>query len=130
MRERDFADHLSAALAALQREMPVSYARLVAALGGREVELVIDGAPTRVRFRDGSDAPRVRVVCSGQTIVELADAEYTVEDAIWSDRILLFGAVEDLIAFHDALQIFLHGAVRSPSFPRRLEDFRAAREIP
>jgi hypothetical protein len=31
-----------------------------------------------------------------------------------------------VLGFHDALSLYVHGAVRSPSFPRLLRDYRRA----
>jgi hypothetical protein len=120
-----FSDHLGAGLEALRVEMPVAHARMVRAIGPRTAELTIDEERVLVRFGNIDAKPDVRVVCSAETILALADGDQTLEEAIASDRLTIFGGVDDLIAFHDALQFFLHGAVRSPTFPRRLERFRA-----
>ncbi|MDC3378996.1 hypothetical protein OAX78_01780 [Planctomycetota bacterium] len=126
-----FRAYVVAGLDALHDEMPRAYRRLIAELGDREVLLRVGSEEVSVRFvgeqppvRPAPVQPQVVLSTAASTIVALADAELTVEDAIWEDRVLLRGALPDLLAFHDALHVFLHGAVRSPSFSRRMKSFR------
>lgn len=128
-------------LAALRAELPWAFARMAARLDGRDVLLVVDGERVPVRaaagdvaVREGAAfAPRVTLHTDGLTVLRLADAEVTVVDATLDGSLVLSGSVDDLVAFHDGLQAFLHGAVRSPSFPALLDRFRrhvTAREVP
>lgn len=133
MVETTFRQHLASALAALADEMPSLYTRMVGALGGREVLLVIDGESVAICFAGGdallpaARSPSVTCVTTTAAILALVAGRTSVEDAIWRDWILLRGGVADLLAFHDGLMAYLHGAVRSPSFPARLERFSLAR---
>lgn len=120
-------------LATLHAELPWCFARMADALDGRDVLLSIGDESVPVRARDGA----VRVLSAGEdcvacvtlvtdarTVLRLADAETTVVDATLDGSIALRGRVDDLVAFHDGLIAFLHGAVRSPSFPRLLDHYR------
>ncbi len=127
-----FGDFVREGLAALVEELPWCAARMVTALGRRDVLLTVDGEPVRVRA-DGArvrviDAaefsPRVTLTTDRVTVLRLADAETSVLDAVLDGSIVLRGDVDDLVAFYEGLQGFLHGAVRSPSFPRLLERYR------
>lgn len=132
-----FRSHLARALDLLRRELPRAYRRVVDELGGREVGLRIGAEEVSVRFVEGlpvlgrsGGAPRVILATEAREILALADAERSVLGAILEDRVLLRGALPDLLAFHDALHVFLHGAVRCPSFDQLLDEFRASCPAP
>jgi hypothetical protein len=71
-------------------------------------------------------APAVECRTTRRAILDLVDARTTLMAAVVADRVWLRGSVEDLLAFHDGLMVYLGGAVRSPSFPWLLRQFRAA----
>lgn len=128
-----FGDFVARGLATLRAELPWCWAATAAALDGRSVLLVVGAEPVRVRARRGEVAvlasaegfaPCVTLVTDPVTVLRLADAETTVVDATLDGSIALRGDVDDLVAFHDGLVAFLHGAVRSPSFPRLLDLYR------
>ena len=130
MTEGWFKTKVAGALATLRDEYPPLYQRMAERIGERAVQVEVDGEPVTICF-DGRDPfgavdvePAVYCATDSQTIVDLADAKRSVEEAIWDRAIILRGGVEDLLAFHEALQAFLHGAVRSPSFPVHLARFR------
>jgi hypothetical protein len=54
----------------------------------------------------------------------LIDARLTLLDAVLSDALAMTGAPDDLLAFHDGLIAYVHGAVRAPSFPALLSAYR------
>lgn len=129
--KRPFARSLGRSLAALRSELPWIYARLCHELAPREVAITVDGE--RVSVAAGREelavleAPRdpaVRAVTSRRAILDLIDARLTLPQAVWDGHVELYGAVPDLAAFHDGLMIYLHGAVRAPSFPALLRSFR------
>lgn len=101
-------------------------------MGGRILLVEIDGLATEMRCRDGQvtcsrrNGSPVHVVCrsTGRTLLELLDGEQKLLDAILSDRLLLQGALGDLLAVHEGLLSYVRGAVRSPSVPTLLGDFR------
>lgn len=119
-------------LRALARELPSAHARMAAALGAREVSIVVDGDEAvvesngaRVWLRDEALAPCVALHTSRREVVALADAERSLVASVLLGETVLRGRVADLAAFHDGLVEFLRGAVRSPSFPGLMDAFRA-----
>jgi hypothetical protein len=121
-------------LAALRDELPWAFAQMARALGDRDVLLEVDDERVAVRAaafdvavlpaEPVGFAPRVTLRTDAATVLRLADAERTVVDATIAGELVLRGDVDDLVAFHDGLVAFLHGAVRSPSFPHLLDHFR------
>jgi hypothetical protein len=132
MRRSEFGDFLERSLAILAREMPRSHARLCAAMRGRCVAFTVDGPPVLLSFAEGGSAvgpvagaaPEIESALSKQTIFDLLDAEISLEEAVLSDRFLLRAPVRDLEVFFQALQLYLRGAVRCPSLPDLLEEYR------
>jgi hypothetical protein len=103
------------------------------ALGTREVLIEVDGERTAVtstksaaRVEAAPRAPVVECRTTRSAILDMVDARMTLVDAVLSERVWLCGGVEDLLAFHDGLMTYLGGAVRCPSFPWLLREFRAA----
>jgi hypothetical protein len=104
------------------------------ALGTREVLIEVDGERTAVtstksatRVEAAPRAPVVECRTTREAIIDLVDARMTLVDAVVSERVWLRGSVGDLLAFYDGLMAYLGGAVRCPSFPWLLNDFRAMR---
>lgn len=129
-----FGRFVARGLAALRDELPWAHARMAAALEGRDVLLTVDGEAVPVTARGGAVevhplapqgfSPCVTLATDRATVARLADAERTITDAVVAGEVALRGAVDDLVAFHDGLMAFLAGAVRSPSFPALLDDYR------
>ena len=118
-------------LETLRREYPYVYDRMCAALAPRSLRLTIDGQSLPLRFEPGRHLspdqlpePDVRLATSRQTILEVIDARYSLEQAVDLGLIDLAGTTTDLSAFHDALLMYVRGAVRCPSFPALLERYR------
>lgn len=118
---------------ALEREFPPAYAAMCARLAPRVTSIEVEGERTTLRFaptgvaRDTTQSPAELIVRSDRrTILDVVDGEVTLVDAVLQDRLAVQGHPDDLVAFHDALLLFVHGAVRSPSFPSLLDAFRHA----
>ncbi|MSP60183.1 MAG: hypothetical protein EXR72_07540 [Myxococcales bacterium] len=127
-----FTGFLLRSMGLLRVEAPAAYALMCARLAPRELSTSVDGelcplqfAAESVRVLAASVAPSVEVQTTRRTILDLVDARLTLADAVWDERLLLRGGPADLIAFHDGFTAWLHGAVRSPSFPDLLRDYRA-----
>jgi hypothetical protein len=124
-----FRDFLVRSLGLLEVEKPRVHAALCRMLAGKELDFSIDRARVVLRFNpalevdDASDAPHVRVTSDRAAILGVLDG-LSLEDAIVGERVSLQGALEDLVLFHDALLTYLHGAVRCPSFPKLLAEYR------
>jgi hypothetical protein len=129
-RERGFVQFLLRSFDLLEEERRDIYAELCRRLAPRVVELWVDGTAVTLGFsrhvkRIASvQNPQVEVHTDSATILALIDAQSTLIDGILYDRIGLRGETDDLLAFHDGLMAYVHGAVRSPSFPRLLREFR------
>jgi hypothetical protein len=129
--EPTFASFLARSLSALATELPWAYAKMCRTLNGREVSIELDGAIAVVLCSADSAAvassgvaPAVECRTTRAAVLALARAETTLLEAVLGERVWLKGRVADLLAFHDGLMIYLGGAVRSPSFPGLLYEFR------
>ncbi len=118
-------------MTALEREHPEAWAALCHALRRRQVTLHVDDEVVPLAFHGGSveflpSAGDAHVVLhtDSPTIFALVDGGASLEEAVRRDRLQLFGRPDDVIRFHEGLMQWLHGAVRSPSFPRLLREFR------
>lgn len=115
-------------LARLAVEAPGHHARLCDHLAGHTIDLELDadafslrgaspglllGPPLAAACRLRTDAP---------TIAALAAGSLSLLDAVLTDHVTIHGPVDELLHFHQALQEYLHGAVRSPSFPELLAE--------
>ncbi len=128
-----FVGFLARSLALLEREHPEAYARMCAALARRTVLLKVDDEAIELRFGKRrlrlaepgvGGGQTVRAVTGRATILALVDGRLTLMDSVMQDRFEIFGGLDDLIAFHEGLMFYLHGAVRAPSFPALLRRFR------
>lgn len=134
--EGPFAGFLARSLASMRRELPWIFARLCARLCPRELRVEVDGEVIWIRCEPGdvrlmaapgpATGPAVEARTSRQAILDLAGGRVTLLDALLEERLALRGSVGDVVAFHDGLLIYLHGAVRDPSFPDLLRRFQGA----
>jgi hypothetical protein len=115
----------------LAREVAWAHAALCATLAPREIALRVGAERVALRFtRDAvlhlpaPAAPAIACATDRDTILAVLDAEATLLSAVLDDRLLLRGTPDHLLAFHDALVLYVHGAVRAPSFPALLRRFR------
>lgn len=144
--DRSFAGFVRRALEAIRAEVPWAHDALRGALSGRTTLLVVDGEPATVRATPGhrsgaAQAPGIEVVAArvepdvlctttSRAIVDLVGGRNTLLDAVLSDRVELLGEVSALVAFHDALSLFLHGAVRARAFEGLLQEFKTRVQDP
>lgn len=115
----------------LRNEFPEAYFRMCSTIAGRSLALAIDGNTTWVEVRRFellfvSPQPNVdvRIESDSATVLDVIDARLTLDGAIRSGRLTATGSRKDLSACYDALLFFVKGAVRSPSLPFLLEEFR------
>lgn len=125
------ADFIAKSLSVLRDECPEAYFLMCALLAPCEVLLRIDGEPVSLAFDAAGvhllpapGRPRVELATTRATILDVLDARQTLHEAVVADAILLKGAPSDLAACHDALLTYVRGAVRCPSFPVLLDEFR------
>jgi len=130
MSEPSFVAFLERSFDALRTELPAVCAQLCHTLAHRDVAIQVGDEHTTACFaggvtlRRGSDRAAIEVITTRRTISALIDGTSTLLDAVLSDALLLRGNPADLLTFHDGLMIYLHGAMRAPSFPSLLRDFR------
>jgi len=124
---------VEASLAALREEFPDAYYLMCRRLLGRTVALSIDEEQIPIVFEarsarvgDPLPQPHVRVRTTRRTILDVLGARLSLQGAVDSGALELWGPIEDLEAFHAALLLYVQGAVRSPSFPGLLDRFREA----
>ena len=129
-REGPFALLLRDSFAVLAEEVPEILAEFRLSLASRQVELAVDDETVGLRIERGCIhwepvlAPQIRVVTQRREILALVDAASTLRDSVLADRLTLFGTPEQLLRFHAALMLYLHGAYRAPSMPQVLRRFR------
>ena len=135
-------DFVARSLDILRAQQPDAFGRMCALLEGRVVELVIDEDLVRMVFSETDvdvaahravpgpatgPRPSVFVAASRASILDLVDGRHTLMSAVLDDVLVLRASVDDVLAFHDGLHFYLHGAVRAAGFPALLAAFRAAR---
>jgi hypothetical protein len=131
--DASFGAFLSASFALLAGEVPSVYRTMCRQLSPRSVQLRVDGELTclefcgeRVRHVDALAQPVIEVETERETILGLVDARHNLMQAVLDDRLMLRGSPDDLLAFHEGLMTYLHGAFRAPSFRKLLLEFRGA----
>lgn len=132
-----FYEHLARALQTLNNEYLEYADAMWSALGHRIVHVAVGKEVVCLEARTlkrqvHSDGPHVGRVLDGEihvvttpaVILALADGERRLLEAILGDDVALWGSTDDLAAGREAFAMFLGGAVRCPSFPERLGEFR------
>ncbi len=107
-------------------------------LAPREVIIRVDGETVALAFRDAdaaivehAHAPQVEICTTRDTVLSVIDGDASLTEAVFDNRLILRGRLDDLVAFHDALLTYVHGAVRAPSFPHLLHRYRqSGRALP
>jgi len=142
---RSFGAFLGRSLDEVRADVPLAWARLRAALGGRDVLFVVDAEPVLLRadarglglLRGAAVAetlatrrPDVAVRTTRAAILRMVDGETTLARAVLAGAFDLVGRLDDLLAFDGALRAYLHGAVRSPAQPSLLRAWRADEAAP
>jgi hypothetical protein len=126
----NFAKFLDRSLLLLEAEAPAAHRAVVATLGDRSVNVEVDAEllsifSDRDRVVTGPpfEQPTTIARTTRPALRRLLRGERDLTASILQDEVALLGAVEDLVALHDALIWYFRGAVRSPSFPGLLDEF-------
>jgi len=134
--ESAFATFLARSLELLLEQSPAHFLAVRRRMRGLSVRIAIDGeAPVRVQLDArpfvGPDAHADIVAgVARQHLAALLDGALTIEDAVDDDRLRLQGALDGLLSFLDALEAWIHGAVRCPAFPTLYREFLAGATQP
>ena len=116
----------------LERDIPLAYQRMCALLEGLSVAVAMDdelivigcaGLRGRVDPAGGPVAAELRT--SRRAILAVVDGRLSLADAVLTDAVMVKGSLDVLERLHRALEAYMHGAVRSRSFPALLARFRA-----
>ena len=133
MPRTDLRAFLERSLNLLAREAPGAYSRLCGTLAGRRLCVEGDGMAFTLRFDADAAVSRaalgdeeISISVDRRSILALVDGELTLEEALRQDRLVVRGAVADAARAFDALLIFVRGAIRCPSFPALLSEFRSS----
>lgn len=121
----------------LRREVPQAYAQMCRQFAPRVVVLHVDGEVVPVvfshhdaHFVEMQSDHHVEVRTTKRGILSVVDAESTMMEAVLDERLMLRGSPDDLLAFHDGFLMYVHGAVRAPSFPSLLDAYRRVPPVP
>ncbi len=123
---------LAESFAALEREAPEAHLRIRNHLVGLSVRVEVDderfalgfsSTAVNVAAEPGSVDAVVATTSAG--IDALLDGELAVANAVLEDRLRVVAPLEVLVRLQEGLRLYVHGAVRSVSFPALLERFRA-----
>ncbi|MEO8180977.1 MAG: hypothetical protein ABI895_19250 [Deltaproteobacteria bacterium] len=112
--------------------MPTQYGAIARALQRLVVELQIDhetfsvsAGPDGLAITGAAPSAHVRLSTASQTIASLIDGTLDLVDAVLAESMALFGSVDQLLSFNDALAAYLHGVVRSAGQDEILRDFKS-----
>jgi hypothetical protein len=132
--DRSFRRFLDRALGAIETEVPHVHRALCSALARSTVRLCVDRERMiiteergRVLLKDDVRGTLVEFATDSTTLLALTSGDASFLDAALDDRMMVKGAVDEIVLFYDALVLFLQGAVRSPSLPWLLDEFEASR---
>lgn len=126
---------LGRSLQAIRDSVPSQYAAIVTALQHDVVQLQVDhetfsihAQPHGLALAGAEPSAAVRLTTKSCTITALIDGTLDLIDAVLGENIALFGSVNDLLSFNEALSAYLHGAVRSSGQEAILREFRLLAE--
>jgi hypothetical protein len=129
----DFFTFLQTSLSSIVSEQPDAHRALVAAMGNLRARLIADGDARIIRFDlpdwtiyAGSGDADLEVAFDRQIILDLIDGRLTMEDAIYQERLRMFGPTEMIERFYSALLIYLEGLIRIPATATMLFTYRRA----
>jgi N-methylhydantoinase B/oxoprolinase/acetone carboxylase alpha subunit len=115
----------------LLREVPEAHRRMCTTLKGAAVSIHVDDDHVVALFDAatatvGNDTSRVTtdVATSRQAIIDVVEGRLSLYDAVLADVVRARAPLDALVQLYDGLVMYVHGAVRSPSFPKLLERFR------
>lgn len=111
----------------LEQECPPAYAALCHRLCKHCLRVSVDGemfslslSGSSLRLLPQVLEATVELEASRQTLLEVLEGRLPLLDAVLQGRLFLRGTSEALIDFHEALVIYVRGAVRCASLPRLL----------
>jgi hypothetical protein len=131
-----FAEIVSDSLAILRDEQPSRYLRVCEAMANRQLcirtrdetfVVAFDRAPhcaSVLPFSSASSDAALALSFEPTLIRDLVTAATSLERALLDEQLVVVGALDDIVACHDGLMAYLHGATRAPSFRGLWRRFR------
>lgn len=125
--------YLERALELVQREAPLHFLGMRERLGARAVSIrIADAEPLRLQLRGAppwvtrGGPAELEVALGSADLDRFLLGELTLEQGIAEERLSIRGPLDDVLALLDALESWLHGALRSPSAPALHREFLTA----
>ncbi len=123
---------LAESLLSLAREQPAQHALMCEQLQGHSVEVCVGTerfflgfAPGSARVEAAGPPAEALLVTGRRVLADVLDARLSLSDAVLTDALEVMGPLPSLMALHEGLVTYVHGAVRCPSFPSLLSRLRA-----
>jgi hypothetical protein len=132
--EDRIATLLAHAFELMQSDAPGAYAEMARRLGRSTVRIAVDDDIFDVRVehdvprvRDPHDHATVSVRTSRATVRDVLAGRRTLAGALRADELRAEGRASDLVAVLEALEAFVHGAVRCDAVAQLYHDFQRER---
>jgi hypothetical protein len=115
----------------LEREIPQAYRKMCATLDGLSVRICLDdetvvigfaGVHCRVDVAGGPVKAELRT--SRRAVLAVLDGRQSLASAVLADEVKVRAPLDTLERLNHAIEAYMHGAVRSRSFPALLVRFR------
>jgi hypothetical protein len=123
---------LAESFQALAREQPGLHARMCEQLQHRVVEARVDVerfflcfTPDAARVEAAERPADARILTGRRALADVLGARLSLTEAVLTDALEVVGPLVSLMALHEGLVTYVHGAVRCPSFPSLLARLRA-----
>lgn len=123
---------LTESFQALAREQPAQHALMCEQLQGHTVEVCVGAERFFLGFARGGarvestgPAAQALLVTGRGVLADVLDARLSLTRAVLTDALEVVGPLASLMALHEGLVTYVHGAVRCPSFPSLLARLRA-----
>jgi hypothetical protein len=139
VRNRSLYTLLDESFAVLRHEVPEAYRRMCLELEGNAVVITVDdeavivasdGVAMHVETVSAATRTSAEIRTSRQAILRVLDGETGLADAVLSNAVSARASLETLVQLNRGLAMYVHGAVRAPSFPGLLDRFRRGKPRP
>jgi len=97
---------------------------VILTIGAETMQLVVGPDEVDITHPNQRNDSHPHLSTSAQTILDLADGKTTILSALLSGSLDLKGSLQEIARIYEALMAYLRGAVRCPSFPQLLDNFR------
>ena len=132
-----FQNFLETSLQLMRRECAPAYQVLCELLAPRQVAIAVDREEVVLAFTTERAAmlppaaaqPALRLQMKRETILDLTDGKFTLQEAILDGVVTVQGDLKELVLFHEGWLAYMRGAIRCPSLPDLLERYRYPAEL-